>query len=124
DIPLNDRLNRRTVLQGSLAGTAIMLGAGAALAQAASQTGENTMSQDWDKTFPRSENVDHQKVTFRNRYGITLSGDLYLPKGRADSLPAIVVSGPFGAVKEQSSGLYAQTMAERGFVTLAFDPSY
>ncbi len=83
------------------------------------------MSQDWDKVFPKSEKVDHQKVTFRNRYGIDLTGDLYLPKERAnDRLPAIVVSGPFGAVKEQSSGLYAQTMAERGFVTLAFDPSY
>jgi fermentation-respiration switch protein FrsA (DUF1100 family) len=83
------------------------------------------MSNEWDKTFPRSENVDHQKVTFKNRYGITLSGDLYLPKNRADRrLPALAVGGPFGAVKEQSSGLYAQTMAERGFVTLAFDPSY
>ncbi len=77
------------------------------------------------QNFPRSENVDHQKVTFKNRYGITLSGDLYLPKDRADRrLPALAVGGPFGAVKEQSSGLYAQTMAERGFVTLAFDPSY
>lgn len=84
-----------------------------------------TMSNEWDKVFPRSENVDHEKVTFTNRYGITLSGDLYLPKDRADNrLPAIAVAGPFGAVKEQSSGLYAQTMAERGFVTLAFDPSY
>ena len=80
---------------------------------------------DWDKTFPRSENVDHEKVSFTNRYGITLVGDLYLPRDRADaSLPALAVSGPFGAVKEQSSGLYAQTMAERGFVTLAFDASY
>ncbi|QWK80805.1 alpha/beta hydrolase [Ochrobactrum sp. BTU1] len=84
-----------------------------------------TMSPDWDKVFPKSEKVDHQKVSFKNRYGITLAGDLYLPKDRADNhLPAIVVGGPFGAVKEQSSGLYAQTMAERGFVTLAFDPSY
>ncbi|MEO4001409.1 alpha/beta hydrolase [Mesorhizobium sp. CAU 1732] len=83
------------------------------------------MSDEWDKVFPRSERVDHEKVTFKNRYGITLTGDLYLPKDRADNrLPAIVVSGPFGAVKEQSSGLYAQTMAERGFVTLAFDPSF
>lgn len=83
------------------------------------------MSQEWDKVFPKSEKVDHQKITFKNRYGITLVGDLYLPKDRADKqLPAIVVSGPFGAVKEQSSGLYAQTMAERGFVTLAFDPSF
>ena len=83
------------------------------------------MSQEWDKTFPRSEKVDHQKVSFKNRYGITLVGDLYQPKDRnGQRLGAIVVSGPFGAVKEQSSGLYAQTMAERGFVTLAFDPSY
>ena len=82
-------------------------------------------SSTWDKTFPRSEKVDHQKVTFKNRYGITLAGDLYLPKDRADRrLAALAVGGPFGAVKEQSSGLYAQTMAERGFVTLAFDPSY
>jgi uncharacterized protein len=83
------------------------------------------VTQDWDKTFPRSDKVDHQKVTFTNRYGITLVGDLYLPKDSANRrLPAIAVGGPFGAVKEQSSGLYAQTMAERGFVTLAFDPSY
>lgn len=79
----------------------------------------------WDKTFPKSDQVTHQKVEFKNRYGITLAADLYQPKDRGDKrLPAIAVSGPFGAVKEQSSGLYAQTMAERGFVTLAFDPSY
>lgn len=79
----------------------------------------------WDKVFPKSDNVDHQKVSFRNRYGITLAGDLYLPKNRgAAPLAALVISGPFGAVKEQSSGLYAQTMAERGFAALAFDPSY
>ena len=83
------------------------------------------LTQEWDKTFPKSENVDHRKVGFTNRYGITLAADLYLPKNRGgESLPAIVVSGPFGAVKEQSSGLYAQTMAERGFAALAFDPSY
>jgi fermentation-respiration switch protein FrsA (DUF1100 family) len=83
------------------------------------------LTQDWDKTFPKSEKVDHQKVTFKNRYGITLAADLYLPKDRGNRrLPALAVGGPFGAVKEQSSGLYAQTMAERGFVTLAFDPSY
>ena len=83
------------------------------------------LTQTWDKVFPKSDKVDHQKVTFTNRYGITLVGDLYLPKNRGDRLlPAIAVGGPFGAVKEQSSGLYAQTMAERGFVTLAFDPSY
>jgi fermentation-respiration switch protein FrsA (DUF1100 family) len=80
---------------------------------------------EWDKTFPRSEKVDHQKVTFKNRYGITLVGDLYLPKDRGGQrLAALAITGPFGAVKEQSSGLYAQTMAERGYAALAFDPSY
>lgn len=82
------------------------------------------LTQEWDKTFPKSEKVEHTKVCFENRYGITLAGDLYLPKNTKGKLPAIAVSGPFGAVKEQSSGLYAQTMAERGFVTLAFDPSF
>ena len=78
----------------------------------------------WDKTFPKSENVNHKKVTFYNRYGITLAGDLYVPKDAVGKLPAIAVCGPFGAVKEQCSGLYAQTMAEHGFLTLAFDPSF
>lgn len=79
----------------------------------------------WDKTFPKSNKVNIEKVTFKNRYGITLTGDLYTPKNiTSDKMPAIAVSGPFGAVKEQSSGLYAQAMAERGFVTLAFDPSF
>ena len=78
----------------------------------------------WDKTFPKSEMVDHKKITFRNRYGITLAADMYIPKNAEGKLPAIAVSGPFGAVKEQCSGLYAQTMAERGFLTIAFDPSY
>ena len=83
------------------------------------------LNQEWDKTFSKSEKVDHQKVTFKNRYGITLAGDLYAPKDRAGRrLAGLVIAGPFGAVKEQSSGLYAQTMAERGYVTLAFDPSY
>ncbi|MCH5328871.1 MAG: alpha/beta hydrolase, partial [Coprobacter sp.] len=77
-----------------------------------------------DKTFPKSDKVNHRKVTFANRYGITLAADLYTPADTTGNLPAIAVSGPFGAVKEQSSGLYAQTLAERGFVTLAFDPSY
>ena len=80
--------------------------------------------QEWDKVFPKSDKVDHRKVTFHNRYGITLAADLYTPKGAEGKLPAIAVSGPFGAVKEQSSGLYAQKMAELGFLTLAFDPSY
>jgi hypothetical protein len=78
----------------------------------------------WDKVFPKSDKVDHEKVTFHNRYGIELAADLYKPKGSAGRLPAIAMSGPFGAVKEQSSGLYAQTMAERGFLTIAFDPSF
>lgn len=82
------------------------------------------LTTDWDKVFPRSDKVDHSKVTFHNRYGITLAADLYIPKGAAGRLPAIAVCGPFGAVKEQSSGLYAQTMAESGFLTLAFDPSF
>ena len=82
------------------------------------------LTQEWDKVFPKSEKVDHQKVTFHNRYGITLAADLYTPKSAEGKLPAIAVSGPFGAVKEQSSGLYAQKMAELGFLTIAFDPSY
>ena len=82
------------------------------------------LTQEWDKTFPKSGKVDHCKVSFINRYGITLAGDLYTPKAAAGRLPAIAVCGPFGAVKEQCSGLYAQTIAERGFLTLAFDPSF
>ena len=82
------------------------------------------LTTDWDKVFPRSDKVDHSKVTFHNRYGITLAADLYIPEGATGRLPAIAVCGPFGAVKEQSSGLYAQTMAESGFLTLAFDPSF
>lgn len=78
----------------------------------------------WDKTFPKSENVNHKKVTFHNRYGITLAADMYSPKNAENKLAAIAVSGPFGAVKEQAAGLYAQTMAERGFFTIAFDPSF
>lgn len=104
----------------------------AALTACTGATGDNTkddmntthpaLTQHWDKTFPQSDEVDHRKVTFRNRYGITLAADLYMPRNTAGRLPAIAVSGPFGAVKEQASGLYAQTMARRGFVTLAFDP--
>ncbi|MCM1336432.1 MAG: alpha/beta hydrolase [Candidatus Amulumruptor caecigallinarius] len=82
------------------------------------------MTQQWDKVFPKSDKVDHRKVTFVNRYGITLAADMYIPKGATGKLPAIAVSGPFGAVKEQSSGLYAQQLAERGFLTIAFDPSF
>lgn len=82
------------------------------------------LTTEWDKTFPKSDAVDHEKVTFHNRYGITLAADLYRPRGATAPLPAIAVCGPFGAVKEQCSGLYAQTLAERGFLTIAFDPSY
>lgn len=85
---------------------------------------ELQLTNEWDKTFAKSDKVNHRKVTFVNRYGITLAADLYEPKNADGKLPAIAVSGPFGAVKEQSSGLYAQTMAERGFLTIAFDPSY
>ncbi|EAR09706.1 alpha/beta hydrolase [Reinekea blandensis] len=83
------------------------------------------LTHEWDKTFPKSDRVEHQKVTFTNRYGITLAADLYRPKNdEGQHLPAIAISGPYGAVKEQSSGLYAQTLAERGYVTVAFDPSF
>ncbi len=82
------------------------------------------LTEQWDKTFPQSDKVGHKKVTFVNRYGITLAADMYTPKNAEGRLPALAVSGPFGAVKEQCSGLYAQTMAERGYLTIAFDPSY
>ena len=85
---------------------------------------ELTLTQEWDKVFPQSDKVDHKKVTFKNRFGITLVADMYTPKNATGKLLAIAVSGPFGAVKEQSSGLYAQTLAERGFITIAFDPSF
>ena len=85
---------------------------------------ELNLVTEWDKTFPKSEKVDHSKVTFVNRYGITLAADMYVPKDAEGKLPAIAVCGPFGAVKEQCAGLYAQTMAERGFLTIAFDPSF
>ena len=82
------------------------------------------LTKEWDKVFPQSDKVSHSKVTFRNRYGITLAADMYKPKHADGKLPAIAISGPFGAVKEQSSGLYAQALAERGFLTIAFDPSF
>lgn len=85
---------------------------------------ELNLVEEWDKTFTKSDRVNHSKITFHNRYGITLAADLYIPKNAEGKLPAIAVSGPFGAVKEQSSGLYAQTLAERGFLTIAFDPSF
>ena len=115
-------LDRRNILKMTGVGIAA-LGAGSLLD--ISNAKAQNMSEEWDKVFPKSAKVDHQKVSFKNRYGITLAGDLYLPKGRTDRrLAALAVGGPFGAVKEQSSGLYAQTMAERGFVALAFDGSY
>lgn len=82
------------------------------------------LTQEWDKSFPQSDKVEHSKVTFHNRYGITLAADIYKPKDAEGRLAAIAVCGPFGAVKEQAAGLYAQTMAERGFLTMAFDPSF
>jgi fermentation-respiration switch protein FrsA (DUF1100 family) len=118
-------VGRRNLLK--MASMAALVGASPVLAQSSpSATGANAMqlTHKWDKVFPRSNKVNHQKVTFRNRYGITLAADLYQPTNTSGTLAAIAVGGPFGAVKEQSSGLYSQTMAERGFVTLAFDPSY
>ena len=122
-------LSRKKFIQSALvACAALCVGVPSVQAQTSpTATGGSALNltQEWDKTFPKSNQVDHQKVTFKNRYGITLAADLYLPKNRDNQrLAAIVVVGPFGAVKEQSSGLYAQTMAERGFVTLAFDGSY
>jgi fermentation-respiration switch protein FrsA (DUF1100 family) len=112
--------SRRSLMRGTgLAVAAMSMIPVATATQALAQTAA------WDKVFPKSDNVDHQKVSFKNRYGIVLSGDLYLPKNRGSQpLPALAIGGPFGAVKEQSSGLYAQTMAERGFAALAFDPSF
>ncbi|MBD5143794.1 MAG: alpha/beta hydrolase [Ruminococcus sp.] len=85
---------------------------------------ELMLTEEWDKTFPKSNKVNHKKITFHNRYGITLAADLYEPKNTEGKLPAVAICGPFGAVKEQSSGLYAQALAERGFLTIAFDPSF
>lgn len=120
---------RRAFIQtAAMAGAAALLAGHAVSAVANSPADDGNalrLTQRWDKTFPQSAKVEHRKVVFRNRYGITLAGDLYLPKDRGPAtLPALAVSGPFGAVKEQSSGLYAQTLAERGFATLAFDPSF
>ena len=122
-------LSRKKFIQSAIvACAALFAGAPAVLAQTSpTSIGGNTLNltQEWDKTFPKSNKVDHQKVTFKNRYGITLAADMYLPKNRNNQrLPALVVSGAFGAVKEQSSGLYAQAMAERGYVAIAFDPSF
>lgn len=120
-------LNSRLVLSVVLACTIVLVSCQSSSGRAIHTANkENTMqlTQEWDKTFPKSDQVVHKKVTFKNRYGITLAADLYQPRNSTGKLAAIAVSGPFGAVKEQSSGLYAQSMAERGFVTLAFDPSY
>ncbi|WP_459206702.1 alpha/beta hydrolase [Pseudomonas sp. MLB6B] len=117
-------LARRAMLQMTGTGIAV-LGIGAALPSATLAATPPSLERDWDKIFPKSGRVDHQKVTFKNRYGIALTADLYRPRNaKGERLPALAVSGPFGAVKEQASGLYAQTLAERGFVTLAFDPSF
>ena len=113
---------------------AIMLAAVSAAGCCATQTQESqndkfmeeklNLTQEWDKVFPQSDKVNHSKITFHNRYGVTLAADLYVPKNAEGKLPAIATSGPYGAVKEQVSGLYAQTLAERGFITIAFDPSF
>jgi len=125
------------ILTAVLTGSFMLSNINAAMAEyggkmiSAERTGERmiqketlTLTQEWDKVFPKSDKVNHSKVTFVNRYGVTLAADLYTPKNADGKLPAIAVSGPFGAVKEQSSGLYAQEMAERGFIALAFDPSF
>lgn len=113
------------------AGLAVGIAAASSVSAAATIDGSAAASDaglklatTWDKTFAQSDKVEHRKITFKNRYGITLAADLYKPKDAKGKLPAIAVSGPFGAVKEQASGLYAQTMAERGFLTIGFDPSY
>ncbi|MHA6887284.1 alpha/beta hydrolase [Ralstonia pseudosolanacearum] len=125
---MTHRVSRRKLIQLSLAASAAMLvAAQPAFAQLNLPLKGDAvqLTQEWDKTFPRSNAVEHQKVTFKNRYGITIAADVYVPKNRGQGkLPALAVSGAFGAVKEQSSGVYAQEMAERGFVALAFDPSY
>ena len=105
-------------------GTMLLSGAACQKTNNEKDMKELNLTAEWDKTFPKSDRVNHSKVTFANRYGITLAADMYVPKNASGKLPAIAVCGPFGAVKEQAAGLYAQTMAERGFLTLAFDPSY
>jgi len=124
-IPSQDapHTGRRNLLKMTGVGIAT-LSVGAVATQQAVAQSQIKLADKWDKTFARSEKVDHKKVSFRNRYGITLAADLYQPKNTSGRLAALAISGPFGAVKEQSSGFYAQAMAERGFVTLAFDPSY
>lgn len=116
-------VGRRNMLKITGGGLAAM-GTGLLTANEAAAQTSIKLGTAWDKTFPKSDKVDHKKVSFKNRFGITLAADLYQPKNASGKLAALAVGGPFGAIKEQSSGLYAQTMAERGFVTLAFDPSY
>jgi len=118
--------NRRMMLKATGVGIATLELGAVATDSALAQSSRPAMTLDvgWDKTFPKSDKVNHQKVTFKNRYGLTLAADVYQPKHASGKLAALAVGGPFGAVKEQASGLYAQTLAERGFVTLAFDPSY
>ncbi len=120
---------RTAFFQLCVASVAAICGIGCTMAQ--SNKPNNTymeeklnMTQEWDKVFAQSDKVNHSKITFHNRYGITLAADMYMPKNAEGKLPAIAVCGPFGAVKEQASGLYAQTLAERGFITIAFDPSF
>jgi fermentation-respiration switch protein FrsA (DUF1100 family) len=116
-------MGRRNLMKMTGLGIATLSVGTVATTQASAQS-QIQLADKWDKTFARSDKVDHKKLSFKNRYGITLAADLYQPKNTSGRLAAIAIGGPFGAVKEQSSGLYAQTMAERGFVTLAFDPSY
>ncbi|MFT3821332.1 MAG: alpha/beta hydrolase [Rubrivivax sp.] len=116
-------VGRRSLLKMTATGIATAGASAIATSPAMAQPAVK-LTDPWDKVFPKSDKVDHRKITFKNRYGITLAGDLYQPKNARGKLAALAVGGPFGAVKEQSSGLYAQTMAERGFITLAFDPSY
>ncbi|KUM55163.1 alpha/beta hydrolase [Rheinheimera sp. EpRS3] len=119
--------SRRTLLKMTVLGiavTSVLSAITLATPVNAEPSAQLQLVSEWDKTFAKSDKVDHRKVTFKNRYGITLAADLYVPKNSSGKQAAIVVGGPFGAVKEQSSGLYAQIMAERGFITLAFDPSY
>ena len=128
---ITDRNMRKTYQKlclAFLAGTLAVGSAGATdnnhLIQNSMMEKNLTLTQEWDKVFPQSDKVMHSKITFHNRYGITLAADLYIPKNASGKLPAIAVCGPFGAVKEQAAGLYAQTLAEQGFLTIAFDPSF
>ena len=115
---------RRTLLSVVLVAAVLAACTNSKPTKTESNMSELNLTQEWDKVFPLSDKVNHRKVTFKTQYGLVLAADLYVPREAQGKLPAIAVSGPFGAVKEQSSGLYAMQMAERGFVTLAFDPSY